>query len=142
MNESDLDRAKEGDLDLGTEEGGIGAGVGETGAETPGPEETEVGRKETEAGTEKETGEKIGRRSLDIDLEKEGAAGVATEVDDLEVQLHVLLPKSKEPSFLECQPEYLGELIYFLENTTLRGISFPNRQEIILKYLNFSSIRS
>ena len=103
MNESDLDRVNEGDLDLGTEEGGIGAGVGETGAETAGPDETEVGRKETEAGTEKETDEKIGRRSLDIDLEKEEAAGVATEVDDLEVQLHVLLPKSKTLTCSMCR---------------------------------------
>jgi len=99
MNESDLDRAKEGDLDLGTEEGGIGVEEGETGAETVEAEEIEVGRREIEAETE--TGEKAGRRNLDIDLEKEEAAGVAIEVDDLEVQLHAIAHLSK-PKTLTC----------------------------------------
>ena len=94
MNESDLDlAANESDPDLGTEEEGIGAEGGEIGAETIGAEEKRVGRRGREAETETDEGEaeaRIGRRGRGTDLEKERAAGVATEVDDLEVQLAVV----------------------------------------------------
>ena len=98
MNESDLDLANESGPDLGTEEGGIGA---ERDRETVGAEEKKAGRSETGAETETETGEgeaeaRTGRRGRGIDLEKGEAAGVATEVDDLEVQPAVVA--------IACQP--------------------------------------
>ena len=67
---------------------------GETGVETAGVDETGVGRRGT--GAETETGEARTARREGIDLEKEGAAGVVTEVDDLEVQLALCcMPTSK-----------------------------------------------
>merc|ERR1712037_267893 len=85
--------ANESDLDLGTEEEGIGAEGEEAGAETIGAEEKRVGRRGRGAETETGEGEaeaRIGRRGRGTDLEKGRAAGVATEVDDLEVQLAVV----------------------------------------------------
>ena len=86
MNESALGHVNGSDPDLGTEEGGTGAEGGETGAETVEVEEKRVGKRGT--GAEIETGEggAEARRGQGIDLEKGGAAGVATGVDDLEVQ--------------------------------------------------------
>ena len=94
MNEKDLDRENESDRGLETEVGGIVVEEGETGVETAGVDETGVGRRET--GAETETGEGRSARREGIDLEKEGAAGVVTEVDDLEVQLALCcMPTSK-----------------------------------------------
>lgn len=89
MNERDLDRANESDRDLGTEVEEIGAEGGETEVEMVGVEEIEVGRRETEAETETGEGGAEGRieRREGIDLEREGAAGVEIEADDVEVLL-------------------------------------------------------
>jgi len=89
MNERDLDRANESDRDLGTEVEEIGAEGGETEVEMVGVEEIEVGRRETEAETETDEGGAEGRivRREGIDLEREGAAGVEIEADDVEVLL-------------------------------------------------------
>ena len=89
MNEKDLDHANESDHDLGTEVEEIGAEGGETEVEMVGVEEIEVGKRGREAETE--TGEggaeaRIERRE-GIDLEREGAAGVEIEADDVEVLL-------------------------------------------------------
>ena len=89
MNERDLDRVNGSDRDLGTEAGEIGAEGEETEVEMVGAEEIEVGRRGTEAETETGEGgaeERIERRG-GIDLEREGAAGVEIEADDVEVLL-------------------------------------------------------
>jgi len=89
MNERDLDRVNGSDRDLGTEAGEIGAEGEETEVEMVGAEETEVGRRGTEVETETGEGgaeERIERRE-GIDLEREGAAGVEIEADDVEVLL-------------------------------------------------------
>ena len=89
MNEKDLDRANESDRDLGTEVEEIEAEGGETEVEMVGVEEIEVGRRETEAETERGEGGAEGRieRREGIDREREGAAGVEIEADDVEVLL-------------------------------------------------------
>ena len=94
MNESALGHAIGGDPDLGTEEGGTGAEGGETGAEIVEAEEKRVGKRGREAEIETGEGGAEARRGQGIDLEKGGAAGVATGVDDLEVQ----------PAVVACRP--------------------------------------
>jgi len=89
MNERDLDRVNESDRDLGTEVEEIGAEGEETEVEMVEVGEIEVGRREIEAETETGEGgaeERIERRE-GIDLEREGAAGVEIEADDVEVLL-------------------------------------------------------
>ena len=89
MNEKDLDRGNGSDRDLGTEVEEIEAEGGETEVEMVGVEEIEVGRRETEAETERGEGGAEGRieRREGIDREREGAAGVEIEADDVEVLL-------------------------------------------------------
>jgi len=94
MNESALGHVNGSDPDLGTEEGGTGAEGGETGAETVEVEEKRVGKRGREAEIETGEGGAEARRGQGIDLEKGGAAGVATGVDDLEVQ----------PAVVACRP--------------------------------------
>ena len=130
MNESDLDlAANESDPDLGTEEEGIGAEGGETGAETIGAEEKRVGRRGREAETETDEGEaeaRIGRRGRGTDLEKGRAAGVATEVDDLEVQLAVVAcqPLNQDINRSMCRL-VAGELICGFSNSNTLCPSGP-----------------